>query len=201
MYKCKYCGKEFSNPKAIGGHTVCCEKNPKSKDRIIKIAKSRTKKRKYELRCKRCEKKYTIEATPREIEKGRYRKFCSRSCANTRKLTKKVKLNISIGLKKSYINRDVYNKGKSERKKLMLEYFGEECYFCKFIANKKGVWTILHRKDGKEHKKPCTWTIEDLKNLDVENYVRLCGRCHHGVHWCMEYLGMSWEDIKKASVS
>lgn len=26
-------------------------------------------------------------------------------------------------------------------------------------------------------------------------FVRLCFRCHKAVHWCMKYLGLSWEQI------
>lgn len=28
MYKCKYCGKKYKNPKSIGSHTKWCKKNP-----------------------------------------------------------------------------------------------------------------------------------------------------------------------------
>jgi hypothetical protein len=47
----------------------------------------------------------------------------------------------------------------------------------------------FHKKDGKEHR---SW-------MDVEknpkDFVLLCEACHRHVHWCMDFLGLKWDDI------
>ena len=82
------------------------------------------------------------------------------------------------------------------KNKLMIETFGNMCHFCNFKPEKKGQYTIIHRKDGKKHKLSGLWNIQDLKNMNPNEYICLCGRCHGGVHWCMKYLGMTWEEIE-----
>ena len=39
----------------------------------------------YNLICQKCGKEYSLELTESQFLKGKYRHFCSRSCANTRK--------------------------------------------------------------------------------------------------------------------
>ena len=39
---------------------------------------------------------------------------------------------------------------------------------------------------------------EELYNIHdnhKDEYVRVCGLCHAGIHWCMTALGLTWEDI------
>ena len=83
MYKCKYCRKEFdyTNPRSIGGHTVTCAKNPNRDEFYKRVSKTLTRKRKYELCCKECNKTYHLIMTPEMYKKGKHKQFCSLSCS------------------------------------------------------------------------------------------------------------------------
>lgn len=71
--------------------------------------------------------------------------------------------------------------------------YGDSCFFC---GHKKV--GIIHRKDGQPHKRLSLMSWKELIDV-VENhrdeYVRVCGLCHAGVHWCMNVLRMTWDDI------
>lgn len=101
MYKCKYCGNYFEKG-SIGGHTTFCVCNPNrknnikknsDKDHIINMVKKRNEKRKNNpdihtrkeiiLKCEKCGKEFTQVISEYNIQKGRYKKFCSASCANS----------------------------------------------------------------------------------------------------------------------
>lgn len=74
---------------------------------------------------------------------------------------------------------------KERRKRILLEVFGEKCFFC---GNERT--RILHRKDGTKH----------LRRLNIilaekEKYVRVCQQCHRGVHFAMEFFGLDWNGI------
>jgi hypothetical protein len=53
----------------------------------------------------------------------------------------------------------------------------------------------LHRKDGQLHGSSTAQILRAMK--EPEKWVKLCGKCHDGVHFCMKYLGLSWSDIYK----
>ena len=64
-YKCKHCGKEFSDRYKLTGHSTWCEKNPKfsKEDRLKNLSKARSyidsdkkKKDNTELICQYCGK-------------------------------------------------------------------------------------------------------------------------------------------------
>lgn len=38
---CEFCSKYFDNPKALGGHIISCKYNPKRKERVAKISKTK----------------------------------------------------------------------------------------------------------------------------------------------------------------
>ena len=65
IYKCKHCGKEFSDRYKLAGHSTWCEKNPKflKEDRLKSLSKARShidldkkKKDNTELICQYCGK-------------------------------------------------------------------------------------------------------------------------------------------------
>ena len=58
-----------------------------------------TVKNKYRCICSKCGKEYFIECTQKEFEKGKYRKTCSSSCANSRPMTETRRQKISDGVK------------------------------------------------------------------------------------------------------
>ena len=80
-----------------------------------------------------------------------------------------------------------------KRKRIMDEILGDNCKFCQSKRFVK-----CHRKDGSKHKDLSWMSLEDLRNeLETGYYVRLCSRCHGCVHWCMNILGMDWNNINK----
>ena len=89
--KCRYCGKEFKNGRALGGHVVCCSLNPNKKQTRDKI--QATSSRNYNLRnplekhtlvCQACGCEFELEIRRQQFEDGNYRKTCSDSCAHKR---------------------------------------------------------------------------------------------------------------------
>lgn len=60
---------------------------------------------------------------------------------------------------------------------------------------------MVHRKDGQTHKKFSLMGLpEYTRELMTGAYVRVCFRCHKSVHWCMEHLNLTWEDIKELRI-
>lgn len=67
---------------------------------------------------------------------------------------------------------------------------------CCWVCAKTDVNLASHRKDGRSHKKFAQQGIAWVRaEVTSERYVRLCYPCHKGVHWAMDHLGMSWDDI------
>lgn len=54
------------------------------------------------LKCPKCGKEYTISVTESEYRRGRYRKHCSRKCANSKTQSKETREKISESLKRYY---------------------------------------------------------------------------------------------------
>lgn len=52
----------------------------------------------YNLICQKCGKEYSLELTESQFLKGKYKHFCSKGCANTRKHSEETKLKISQGV-------------------------------------------------------------------------------------------------------
>lgn len=66
--------------------------------------------------------------------------------------------------------------------------FGVRCFICNSPK-----YPRLHRKDGKNHPTTLGWLRKALEK--PEEWVRLCNRCHNGVHFCMEVFGWDWDTI------
>lgn len=98
MFKCKYCGKEFDSAQKLGGHITCCKYNPNRTKNLPK------KKRIYKLICQKCGNEYELEMTEQQYIKNKYRKTCSRKCANSRCLTEESKQKIKDSLHKNIEN-------------------------------------------------------------------------------------------------
>lgn len=73
------------------------------------------------------------------------------------------------------------------------ETWGTRCFLCKRKREK----LHLHRKDGTRHGYSLTELKKALKN--PEEWVRLCGWCHTGVHFCMNRFGWDWEKIANSN--
>ncbi len=118
MYICKYCGQEFESKQKLASHTRLCKNNP-NREHNLQILKNNgrntcnkineSKKQEiveYKLICPNCGNQYAVSITENQYKKGKYKKYCSRKCANKRILTEETKNKISKSLKKpekSYI--------------------------------------------------------------------------------------------------
>lgn len=96
-----------------------------------------------------------------------------------KKLTEKEKRNRKLKYRRMYERRI-----RKKRDKI----FKLQCWICNSTIR-----LCLHKKDGEPHRSSTTSILEAIKNPD--QWIRLCGKCHDGVHFCMKHLGMSWEDI------
>lgn len=95
-YVCKYCGKQCRNGQSLGGHMSTCKCNPKTIFYRLKQRITNTSQRyNYQIICGKCEKQFTLELTQNEYKTGKYRKHCSRSCANSRTFSDKTKKQMS----------------------------------------------------------------------------------------------------------
>jgi hypothetical protein len=78
---CKWCNKlmSFSNSKSFGAHLTNCKMNPNKIERD-----NRSKKKKEKIINCTCGEKYTINISDYHFSIGKYKKYCSRKCANKR---------------------------------------------------------------------------------------------------------------------
>jgi len=104
MKICKYCKKEYSDDsgRSFSSHVGSCKMNPASKEKFKKGAATTLAKNKrtiYYFKCKKCNKEYELLLPLKLFNRGKYRKYCCRSCANTRKPSKETKKKISNSVK------------------------------------------------------------------------------------------------------
>ena len=116
-YSCKYCHKEFQESYQVAAHTSMCKLNPnynlyrgketteeiknKNKNTRLKNDPYRCERKVFNFICKKCGKPYTLILTQSQYDKGKYKKYCSRTCANSRCLSEEHKKHISEGVKTS----------------------------------------------------------------------------------------------------
>jgi len=77
--------------------------------------------------------------------------------------------------------------------------FGSECFFCGPIPKEK--IRVIHRKDGKPHRKNALNSKEFLLKTNTDDWQLLCQKHHRYVHWGMKHLGLSWEYITRYHTS
>lgn len=99
---------------------------------------------------------------------------------------------LSSAERKEYHNK--WNREDRQRKRTeALELFGRKCCLCGRASPEKHL--VFHRKDGLRHSLSNTAGLV-LKN--PKDWALVCRyRCHIGVHFCMNYLGMKWKEIVK----
>lgn len=126
MYKCKYCGKEFEKHTQLGAHVLSCKLNPKHmdyKNKRINSIKNKNIRNDYELICPICGKIYILNLTLNDFKRKKYRKTCSKTCAN--KLTI---LNCDNDKRKNKISNNIiiHNKNHiTDKKAFICEYCGK----------------------------------------------------------------------------
>lgn len=96
--------------------------------------------------------------------------------------------------RKRQTSREFSMRKSQERKEAILEFIGRICFFCGVDNIERRLSS--HRKDGTKHTDFYNMNKE-MFNVQVRNneYVRVCYKCHKHVHWCMDKLNMTWDDI------
>lgn len=86
---CRYCGKEFETAVKLGGHVSRCKENPKYKDTINKILKTKQENlninnpfEEHICKCQYCGNDYKIKLRHNDFIRGNYKKTCSSKCAH-----------------------------------------------------------------------------------------------------------------------
>jgi len=112
-YKCRFCNEEFEFEKTqqFAAHSSNCKCNPNvvSKTKSIKVSKQRkgvkrtcgSLAKEHVVYCQKCSKEYIVKVTYEKLTEGKYKKHCSRQCANSRVKSDEVKLKQSISSKNS----------------------------------------------------------------------------------------------------
>jgi len=98
---CKFCGKTFLYKKkqSMGGHVSSCKMNPNSKNKQSKQAKTKTKdKLRLNLTCKKCGIEFEQDVKEHIYKNNKHKKYCSRSCANSRTHSEETKQRIKSSL-------------------------------------------------------------------------------------------------------
>ena len=110
MYKnkCKYCKKEIivETGRHFSSHVANCYLNPNLELRAKKISNAalkRSDKKYYKIKCKKCDKIFELYLTSYLYNISRYRKHCSRYCANSKPCSDKKKEKIGRGVEKQHI--------------------------------------------------------------------------------------------------
>ena len=135
-------------------------------------------------RTKRKSEKEIVKITER-IEKTR-----SKNC---RKYYKEMKTKSNVMKHRKEVQRKRREKEAAKLKLLRLKYLGDSCVICKTKRGK----LFAHRKDGESHKELSNINLKEIQEeLETDEYILLCYRCHKSVHWCMEKLGVKWKEIK-----
>lgn len=88
--------------------------------------------------------------------------------------------------RKLQINKNYENRIRKERDQV----FGSKCYFCGYIKQLR-----LHKKDGVPHIVSIKVYKKAIKN--PQEWVKLCAKCHTGVHFCMDILKYNWDQINE----
>lgn len=138
MYKCKFCGKEVGNNGCLTIHENSCKLNPNRNINVYRDAHFIVKKNnpyKYEykeftLKCEKCGEEYKLMLTQKQFDEKKYRKNCSRNCANGHIHSEKTKKKISEGVKNSEIFIQRNTEGKNIGYKTIDEIPKCKCMVC-----------------------------------------------------------------------
>lgn len=203
MCKCQYCGKEFKNYLGLAGHKRHCKLNPnyneqEYKEKCLQIGKKSGQtikeknllkeeniKKERKLICKKCGKEYILNLTDKEYNKGNYKKYCSRSCANSRIHSEETKK--KIGLK-------VKNSEKFQINNKLAIIRREQKRIPKQI-NKIKKYKIRYKKISKtkiiiEHEyicKNCGKKFTNLDNRNINSKIYCSKECKH--EWLSKHTG------------
>lgn len=147
MYEvvCKYCKerKFFDKQQDYVAHTKKCEANPdpdKVSRKIKILSELKNPISKYTLHCKKCNAEYFLNLKLKNFKNKKFKKFCSRACANSRIRTKETKDKISKGI----LNSEKFKKAMSSRTKT---FYIDICLYCKKDIFHTGKKTKKYHKE------------------------------------------------------
>lgn len=151
---CNWCKQyiEYEKQQEWASHRGNCKQNPNITLKYKKISKSCTLPRHvYKFNCKKCDKEYKLEITENDYKKGKYKKHCSRSCANSRVWLEEDKRKKSYASKNSKKVLEVNRKAAKERigkeRKNKIPLIKTLCLYCNDpIIHKKNVKRKYHKE-------------------------------------------------------
>jgi hypothetical protein len=81
---------------------------------------------------------------------------------------------------------------RKKKREYIFGIIGSHCIICEKKAN------TVHRIDNARHK-----AFEEMSMLEVieelsknhDKYAPTCHNCHVNIHWCIRYLGITWEEV------
>jgi DNA polymerase II large subunit len=76
------------------------------------------------------------------------------------------------------------------KKQYFYSKVGTECIIC---GSEKRL--VCHRKSFEKHISIANLSSQKLLQENVNDYARLCYRCHFGVHWVHDMFKISWKEI------
>jgi len=184
---CKSCGKliQYRHWREFACHCASCKSNPNVLNKYKKISKALNKQKIYELICKKCNNKYIVSITENCFNKGTYKKYCSRSCANSRQQTEKINKQRSESVKKQFkeypekFKNCGWKKGhiipKEVREKISISL--STTGFSRQQKKLKNIKCEICNKKSKMHH-----INGDVKDNSDENTIKLCRSCHSKIH-------------------
>lgn len=87
------------------------------------------------------------------------------------------------------VHREYQLKWKRNMRMKIEERIGNKCRFCGFQGTLKRRISA-HEIHGNSHSETPTYILNHS-----EDFVPLCKFCHRSIHFCMRYLGLTWNDI------
>lgn len=195
MYKCKFCEKEFNSKYSLGGHVSICVKNPnrRSHNEYVEIAKKSAKtieilkqenpykyeQKEFHITCKKCNNIFSVFTTQEKYDKGLYKAYCSRSCANSHIHSQDTKNKIANSIK-------IYNSTNLHNTYRQYKYKTYNCCIC------NNEFTMLDSRDV-TGRKFCSLKCKHIfLSQTTGGYRKGSGRGKHGWYKGI-YCDSTWE--------
>jgi len=74
-----------------------------------------------------------------------------------------------------------------KEKEQLFKIFGKICFICGDDRERK---LMFHQIHGQSHLRSYKYVLDN-----VEDFAYICYSCHHHVHWAMQYLHLSWNQM------
>jgi hypothetical protein len=134
--------------------------------------------------CCQCHKNFVFDKEAFKTYHATWRKDNPKYKATALKIVKKYQALHPDRVKLSEQKHD-----RREKEKL-LKVFGRKCVLCGEEREKK---IIFHQIKGQKHPRSYKYVIEN-----IEDFTYICYSCHGHIHWVMNYLYLTWNQILSA---